>query len=285
MAADRSRNWNTQGGWAVGLVAVLVLAAVIAAVFLALRWFGDDEEIIVTVPQLLETPGEYYDEDNLQISGSVNRVLSPNVYTMGGPDFQDVEILVVGPPPPIAVGRTEEEALFQGDIVQVSGELREFDRQALEEEIDGELPEGVEDEFASEPVFIADSAVLWPRFPVEQGVPTSIQAILAEPDAVEDGHVTIAGEVTETLGENIFLVTDEVGGEIVVVDATGGVGPEVAQEAVLIQVTGPVVTFDLATIEEHTDVEIEPEAAEQVDGRVTIIGELIQILPDDGVIT
>jgi hypothetical protein len=277
--ADRPQGFRQRGGWVAGLVALLIVIAGVVVVVAVLRFFGnEDEDLLVAAPAIAANPEQYYGESNLRISGEVYRIIGPFAYTLGGPEFEDVELLVVGPPPPITTGRTDDMPLLEGDIVQIAGELQEFDRQALEDELNAELSDEIEAEFAGEPVLVAHSTALWPRFPVEQGVPTSIESLIADQGAWDDDPVTVEGEVTSILGENLFVLTGEEGGEVIIVDATGGVAPEAVVEASMLQVTGPMLSFDLAEIEGRTEIDLDDAATEGLDGQPTIIGEILQVL-------
>ncbi len=154
------RRWQTPGGWIAALLVIALIIGVIVALF---AFLVDDDAAApgrgVAVSTVLANPEVFYDEEDVTVSGEVNRILSPFAYTIGGAEFGDQELLVVGPPPAAVAERTEERPLFRRDIVQVTGELRPSATEAAEAEIDADLPDEQVAEFAGQPVLLAEGQI------------------------------------------------------------------------------------------------------------------------------
>lgn len=270
------------GGWKGALLAIVVLALIVAAVIALFDWLADDDIGAlrgVTVSEIYANPQAFYDEDDITVSGEVSRVLHPFAYTIGGEAFGGQELLVVGPPPAVvSEERTEERPILRSDIVQIAGELRPFQPTAIEEEIGADLDEERFAQFEGEPVLVAASTALTPRFPLLGGEFVSVEEVLEDPEEWFDDTVTVSGEVVRVLGPNLFVFAGEEGNELVVVDATGDITGSAAVEANVVQVSGPVVPFDLAAVEALAGVELDEAVATDLAGYPTIVGRAIRVI-------
>lgn len=268
------RRWQTPGGWIAALVVIALIIGVIVALF---AFFVDDDAAApgrgVAVSTVLANPEVFYDEEDVTVSGEVNRILSPFAYTIGGAEFGDQELLVVGPPPAAVAERTEERPLFRRDIVQVAGELRPFEIEAVEAEIDDDLPDEQVADFAGQPVLLADSTVLTPRSPVVRGVPVSVADVLEDPAQWQDENVIISGRVARVLEPGLFVLEGEEEEELAVIDGTGAVTERAVAEAEIVQVTGPVVPFEQLA---ETDLVATPPA--ELAGMTTVVAEIIRVI-------
>jgi hypothetical protein len=123
-----------------------------------LLWSGcedPDGPGIRTRPEDLAQAPEKHVGETVVVSGEVDRIFSPRVFTVGGSDFGQ-DLLVVSTDSIAQVsGRTGEVPLAERDIVQVTGVVRRLGPNALEETFGRDLPEVVTSEFADEPVVVA----------------------------------------------------------------------------------------------------------------------------------
>jgi hypothetical protein len=268
------RRWQSPGGWIAALVVVALVIGVIVAIF---AFLVDDDAAVpgrgVAVSTVLANPEVYYDEEDVTVSGEVNRILSPFAYTIGGEEFGDQELLVVGPPPAAVAERTEERPLFRRDIVQVAGELRPFEIEALEAEIDADLADEQLAEFVGQPVLLAESTVLAPRSPVVRGVPVSVADVLEDPARWQDENVIISGRVAQVIGPGFFVLEGEDGEGLAVLDGTGAVTERAVAEADVVQVMGPVVPF-----EQLVETELVATPPAELEGMTTVVAEVIRII-------
>lgn len=77
------------------------------------------------------------------VSGEVNRVFGPRWFSIGGEDFGGDELLVVGPTRiPKLLDNLADSGKVANDLVQVTGRVRLFDVDAIEDEIGEDLPGG-----------------------------------------------------------------------------------------------------------------------------------------------
>lgn len=156
-----------------------------------------------SVDNLLGDPNAYYGS-RLTVSGTVGDIISPTVFTIQGSDA-DRHLLVVSldsiAP---AAERTKTDPVAENDLVQVSGQVREFAAGDLESEYGIRVPEGAGD-FDGQPMIVArnasatlSSVVVTPR-PGSASPPPGEARLFTELSA-------IAGEdADELVGEAVHL--------------------------------------------------------------------------------
>lgn len=149
-------------GWWVALAALAV-----ALILGALLVFGGSEENTtqsVTTAAVVAEPDEYRG-DRVVVTGRIDELLTDGAMTMGS-DLAPSDLLVLVEPsafvggytlgvpmvPPLPVGTAYES----GDVVQVAGTVRDFDRAAMSEELDLVLNDELFDTWEGEPVLVVD---------------------------------------------------------------------------------------------------------------------------------
>lgn len=155
-----------------------------------LLWSGcqdpADTSIRTRPADLAQAPEEHVEETAV-ISGEVDRIFSPRVFTVGGSDFgQDLLVVSTDSIAPVS-GRTGDVPLAEQDIVQVTGVVQRLDPSELEQEFGMDLPAAVTSEFANEPAVVAlqssaamHGIVVSPRLPAETGGTVNEWAMAAD---------------------------------------------------------------------------------------------------------
>lgn len=98
---------------------------------------------------------------------------------------------------------------------------------------------------------------------------------------------TVRSEVIRQVSPNAFTISDEQflgSGEILVVNATGE-SFTFPPQGIEIQITGEVRQFDINTITQEFDLELQPEAYEDYANQPVIIAQSLAIAPKPGEIT
>ncbi|WP_119068876.1 hypothetical protein [Rubrobacter indicoceani] len=230
----------------------------------------------VVSSDVTDSPDNYLDS-SVTVSGELGELVGERAFTIGGENFLDTEkLLVVSSGPLEEVVEGAEVGEFgpgdTGDLVQVEGTVRRFeDGAALEEELgttaDGQLYE----EYAGEPVIVAERILLTPSATQEEqgrsdepaaqaGSPTLFDLTRA-PDDYYGNEVTVDGEVEDILDGEAFVVTGPgvVGANkgVLIVGEDGTV-PEVS-EGDAVRATGEFREFDRAEFERELNVTYEDE--------------------------
>jgi hypothetical protein len=85
----------------------------------------------------------------VQVTGEVATIISPNAFTIGGEEIGENPILVVGSNLP--------PGLVEGQQVRVSGTVKEFQVRGYEEDVDLDLVDQEFEDFDGDPAIQADS--------------------------------------------------------------------------------------------------------------------------------
>lgn len=159
-------------------------------------------DIGVTVDELNNQPDIYLDASKLMVSGELNDLYEPRLFTIGGDNWFGGEILVAATEPvPLLADRDENEPLLIGDLIMATGTLEKFVVADVEREIGAEVPPDLEVEFEEKYVFVATSVDITPRIDaVKVGAATpstgnSVEVDLSEfaitmPDTLPAGPTT-----------------------------------------------------------------------------------------------
>lgn len=173
----------------------------------------------VSPEQIVDDPGAYYGSE-VTVSGEVETVYSPGVFTIGGDEF-DAELLVLSLDSiAVVAGRSAESPVRRNDIVQISGTVRRFVQTDLTDDFGIDLGM-VEDEFEDRPAIVARSGaalmspvVVSPRGgtaapPTEQEMITDFASASGEDGRELSGQAARFDDVTvaEMVGENSFWAT------------------------------------------------------------------------------
>ncbi|MFW7378924.1 MAG: hypothetical protein ACOH5I_08970 [Oligoflexus sp.] len=117
----------------------------------------------ISIEDVTENPAQYY-EKTVTLGGEVEQVFSPQTFRLGGPDFFNNEILVVAAEPLTPVtNRSVDTPIMEGDIVTVTGEVRNLTVAEIEREFSFDIMPEYEVEFENRDVLVARSVVISPR--------------------------------------------------------------------------------------------------------------------------
>lgn len=248
---------------------LLGIALIVGIVLLVLLWRDDEVTTApenTTVGAVTQNPQEFMGQQVI-VSGEISEILTPLAYVIGGEAFVGGgELLVVGPPP--AAGSTaliEEDEVYPQDIIQVSGEIREFNRAELEEEWGADFPEEVFTGREGEPVLIGETITLTQRVQAAETDLADVSDILDNPEEFHGEVVSVEGEITDVFSERVFVLEDG----LIVIDETGVVAETALLEGGRVEVTGEVREFD--------EDALLGEDISAYDGNPVLHAELIQI--------
>lgn len=228
-------------------LAGLAIIAVVAAVLLFLLWRDDDDTLTTTrqdttVSAIAEDP-QFFVGERVTVSGEVSEILTPFSYVIGGEQFVGGdELLVVGPPPAATTDEAQDRQVYPRDIVQITGEVREFDRAELEEEWQTEFPEDVFQDYEGDVVLVGESIGLTQRVQEAGADIVDTDEILEDPEGYYGERVSVTDEVTTVYSERVFVVGDG----LIVIDETGVLAETALEEGLSVEAAGEVVQFDEA---------------------------------------
>lgn len=169
--------------WVTGLLALLLIGAVAWAL---IATFADEEsagpDAGITLSELTSDPEELIGS-TVVVSGEISDVVGEEDEaitartgaTTGFVLGDDEEVLVLGTRIPQLAALRGNENLAEGDVVQVTGTVREFDRPALEEDLGGFDDEAFS-VFGDRPVLMASAVHLVPTTARQQGEQVTIAA-------------------------------------------------------------------------------------------------------------
>lgn len=166
---------------------------------------------------------ERYQDSLVTVSGEVNSIYAPNVFTVGGSGFQSELLVISADPIGIAPGRTEERPVREQDLVQVTGIAERFEESELENTYDIELSDELAEEFQGNPTLVAASGtavlsevIVSPRTGPLRDVPmqaepiTSLEEIASASNPEEYAErmaVFSNAEIEQSLGNNAFWIS------------------------------------------------------------------------------
>ncbi len=203
-------------------IAIAVLVLVISGLLLWALWatFADEggsagPDVGVTLTEVVKDPSEFYG-DRVVVSGQIERVhAEDDVITRSNTaaGFRlgtDATITVVGANIAELAAIAANEELAEGDVVQVSGTVREFDLPAIEEDLGVDFDD---DLFGRErAVIVADAVNLVPVVPSQgEQLAISVEQLEDDPTRYLGRQVTVTGaSVTDVLSPRVFAISDEV---------------------------------------------------------------------------
>lgn len=227
---------------ALGIIGVLAAITLILAFLL---WRDDDAELTegrqdTTVATIAQDPESWIGEQ-VSVSGEVSEVLTPFAFVLGGEQFVGGdELLVIGPPPAVGTPDEVDQEAYPQDIVQVAGEIREFNRTELEEEWNVELPEEAFEGRDTRVVLVGETVGLTQRVRAVEADAADVSEILDEPDAYHGETVTVSDSITSASSERVFVLGDG----LIVVDMTERIAETALEDGVRIEATGVIHTFE-----------------------------------------
>lgn len=215
----------------------------------------------VTLYELNDNPEEYYGS-TVTVLGEVSYILGPHAFLMVTRFGVSADDMLVISPVPLSeiTDQTGDAPLSQGDVVQVTGEAREFELPSVEQEIEVDLDDELLDYREGTPSIVASS------ISAEPPIPEAVEPVVLadKPEEYYGRSVTVDGVVGETVEPNAFVLADEAALEDGDLEDTEGVlvvsGSDSAPnltEGEAVQVVGTVRELDLAAFEEDLGVDLD----------------------------
>lgn len=272
----------------VGGVLIIALAAIwsVAGTETILARLGilDDAryggpEAGVNLSEVADNPSAMYGE-TVTISGGLEEIVAPHAVIIGDDRFLIGDtVLVIGAENLPALGETQA-----GDVtLQVTGVVRPFDRDTIEERAGGGLDDGSLDDYIGESMILAqeievDPPVVGPgdterREPSAGWDPgTDIDDIVDNTEAYVGKTVTISGEVEKLIGPYAFLLAD---------DKMLAITPSRRDELFVeptAYITGTIRVFSLPETEEEIGIDLEDEQFAEFEGKPAILVEELELV-------
>lgn len=244
------------------LIAVLVLLIAGLLLWALSATFADDDDsagpdVGVTLTEVAEDPSEFYGE-RVVVSGQIERVHAEDDvitrsstaagFTLG----RDAEIAVVGSDIAELAAIAANEELAEGDVVQVSGTVREFNLPEIEEDLGVDFDD---DLFGRErAAIVADQVNLVPVVPSQgERLAISTEELEDDPTRYFGRQVTVTGaSVTDVLSPRVFAISDEV----LVVSPAALQGLETGEET---RVSGTAIEVSTAKLVSEFDLRSDRE--------------------------
>ncbi len=186
----------------------------------------------VVVTEITSSPGRY-DNQRVMVSGEVEKVITPRIFVIGGPEFGGELLVVSDQTPPAVPGRGPGQYLSPNDIALIQGTVHNFVIADVERALGTDLENDFFITFANKPYLHASNIVINPREKQQQeqgekaGAPgkafTDVLAIFEVPKKtsligreVDLHETTIQGVASENsfwVGPNerqmLFVVVDK----------------------------------------------------------------------------
>jgi hypothetical protein len=269
---------DDRGGIGLAWVLVGILAVIIILLVAWWLWQGGATPAQTlrgaSLGAIIEQPAEH-EGDRVVVSGRVERLLTENAMTLGS-DLVEGELLVVTPPGAFvngaggaagagggglggvaapAGGGAGTGLFLEGQFVQITGTVRQFDSAQMTEEWGLVLAPELFEQFEGGPVLVTeffDIAVLG----VGAGAPIELEdvdvgAVLADPAMYAGQTARVAGSLGEVISDRAFTLTapQAEGALLVVGDDTGRF--DEAQPGTLVRVEGTILAFEEAALREE----------------------------------
>lgn len=238
--SKRSRRaWALLAGLVVGTGLGLLIGGVA---------FGDEDPPATpvartTLERIVDDPRRFAGDLTL-VGGQVREILSPRAFTVSEPGFAGEELLVVTKAELAAPTRSGTRPVLEGDFVQVSGEVKEFDVAGFERdlgvdlrlEFDRFLGDDLGDR-RGDPAVQADLVTFSPRTtPVAEA--STAEEIAERPVDYNRKIVSVEGRVTDVLPSGALLIDGEL------IALTADFAQRRPREGDEIRIVGPVRRFD-----------------------------------------
>ncbi len=226
-----------------GVVVGLALAAIV---------FDDEDDdkatafkpVTTTLEDVIEDPDAFEGKPTV-VSGQVREIISPRSFTITAPGLLGKELLVVSERPLAApTGRSASRPILEGDLAQVSGNVREFDLATFERDTGVELRREF-DSFVGDDLTErkGDPAIRATAVSYSAGVtpvvePRSAKEIVERPRDFYGTIVSLQGRVTDVLRSGALVIDDQV------LALTADLGQGRPKEGQQVRIIGPVRPFD-----------------------------------------
>jgi hypothetical protein len=274
------------------LIALLAIAVIVLGIGLALTLFGDEPAdplaIGVTLDDVTAHPDEFV-EERVIVSGDVDEVLAPHVFTLGPERVLVVSQQAVTRPD----GGLPADAVEES-IAQVEGRVMRFDRARLEREAGIRLDPALMEDDEDRLVIVARSVLLNPS--VEQAAEAhgeevggaqgpggllgpgvmSVMEALGRAEHLEGRHVTVAGEVGQAIAPHVAVLLGELDRErnlvLVRTDPLVAAFPE----QIPARVSGTLRPFETAALERELGIDLDEALLGEFEGETALVVESIE---------
>jgi hypothetical protein len=247
-------------------VLVLLLMSALLAACTGQDTSREDVPEAITIPDILADPAQYHGRQ-LTLSGEVSSVLSPRVFRIKESEgLFNVNSANDGLLVAIAEGAERPADINHAMQVQVAGEMRAYDSDALDPDIGVGFIPAVEGISEGDPMLLVERVL----------VQATISALDDNPGAYLNNQVTVTGRVAEVLQQGIVrLVDPETGDDVLVV--TTNAGPEtLAQEGQRLVVTGLVRQFNLEELGGELELNLDSGIFADWENRLVIMADSIR---------
>ncbi|NJN15182.1 MAG: hypothetical protein HC822_02195 [Oscillochloris sp.] len=235
----------------------------------------------------IDDDAEAYIGNRVTVLGDVTEMVDPRTFrlddpaTLGGDDI----LVFIG---------NESMTTNVGDSVFVTGEVREFNREALATEYDYTWDDAVFDGFAENTVIVAQNIQVT-RNAADAGVAADetgviggdafgdnyvgISDIDADPQAYIGQQVTLNGEVSQVLGQNTIRMDEDnwldIGDDILVILPNEVTQPTTLEDETNIVIQGTVQNFVFAEFERDYDFFTDNELYAEYENRPVVIADML----------
>ncbi|WP_225753540.1 hypothetical protein [Actinotalea sp. Marseille-Q4924] len=192
-------------------------------------------------------PGAELLGQTVTVSGEIDEIVDETAFRIGGDGLGGDSVLVVSSTPAFAdLGIELTQDLADEDrVLQVTGTVREFVEEDLEEELDVDYDDELYEEFEGQNVIVADQVATLPG-----------------------ESLTIAGEVQGVLSTVAFQLAGA-GWNVVVLDAEQAA----VDTGEYVQVQGTVRQFDIAELEEEFGMDLDDGVYSVYEGDLVLVAE------------
>ena len=211
---------------------------------------GDDPEaaglpVLDTTLQRIVTEPEQFVGEDVAVGGEVREIISPHAFTVGQHGFFGPDLLVVTKEPLAdPTGRSGSRPVLEGDAVTVAGDVRRFDRAAVERDLGidlrREFDSFVGDDLVArrgDPALRAESVTFASSTtPVAEA--RTAEEIVERPNDFYGTIVSVSGEVTDVLRSGALIVDGRL------VGLTADFGERRPRKGERVRILGPVRPFD-----------------------------------------
>lgn len=237
----RSKVWIGMIGALLGLGVGLLVGAI---AFDEDEAFAPVRPVETTLDGIVEEPQNFLGKDTF-ITGQVREILSPRSFTVSPAGFSGPELLVASKAPLAApTGRSGTRPVLEGDLVQVSGEVRRFDRARFERELGTSLGREFDSflgddlgEREGDPAIRADRVTLLSRTtPIVEAA--EAQEIGDRPGDFYGRVVAVSGQVSDVRPSGVLVIDEEL------IALTADFAERRPREGERVRIVGPVRPFD-----------------------------------------
>jgi hypothetical protein len=273
-------------GWWPLVVAVVV--AVIVVVYAIGTLQPRPGPLAASVGVIIDRPAAFLDREVI-VSGRVETLLTERAVTIGS-DLIDGSLLVVlrdelTDPAAAAVGVPARvgQTFFEGDVVQISGDLRPFRIATFEQDYGVVLNPDLFGPFVDQPALVAREVSLTTLgvAPVQAPEPVALASVVAEPDRWAGRSVLVEGHVGRRIADAAFVLGGPAAGDVEGIIVVGpppalGVLDELDPGAA-VEVEGTVWEFDRDLIEAETGLALDAALYTEFEGRPAMLADDVRV--------